>query len=351
MNGILSPVRIAVIGCGYWGPNLIRNFSFAQEFSLVAACDLDSERLDFVKRQFSIEKVTTDARAIIEDPSIEAVAISTPVSTHAALARDALLSGKHVLVEKPLANSARECEELARIAERTGRVLLVDHTFLYTGTVEKIRDLIDRGELGRLYYFDSVRVNLGLFQHDCNVLWDLAPHDLSIMLYLIEERPFEIIAVGATPVDPTSHSYESVAYLMARFRSGLIAHVHVNWLAPVKIRLTMIGGSRKMVVWDDVEPDTKLRIYDRGVDAAPTAEAIYRTLVQYRTGDMYAPKIEKAEALRKECLHFADCIRNDATPRSDAKFGRDVVVILEAAQKSLQRGGAVVRLHFAEDHE
>lgn len=339
-----KPVRVAVIGCGYWGPNLIRNFSLLQEFELAGAADLDEGRLKFVSRQFPIERLTTNAADLINDPSIEAVAIATPISTHAELATTALAAGKHVLLEKPMAHSVAECDALIALAEQERRVLLVDHTFVYTGVVEKIRELIDLGDLGRLYYFDSVRVNLGLFQHDYNVIWDLAPHDLSILLYLIDERPTHVIAVGATPVDPNARSLESIAYLILRFDSGFVAHIHVNWLAPVKIRTTLIGGSKKMVLWDDVEPDTKLKLYDRGVEREPSPESIYKTLVQYRTGDMFAPKLEKTEALRKECVDFFRCIREGARPRSGGEIGRAVVALLEAAQRALREPGRAVEV-------
>ena len=328
-----------MIGCGYWGPNLVRNFSLLNEFEMVGAVDLDPDRLEYIERHFRVPRITTDAREVLEDPEIDAIAIATPISTHADLARQALQAGKHVLLEKPMAHSVEACEDLDRLAQDNGLVLLVDHTFLYTGVVEKMLEIVTAGELGKIYYFDSVRINLGLFQHDYNVIWDLAPHDLSILLHLLDERPTEVQAVGAAPVESGERRLESIAYLSLRFPSGLIGHVHVNWLAPVKIRLTLLGGSRRMAVWDDLEPDTKLKLYDRGVEAHTDAESIYRTLVQYRTGDMYAPRLDKTEALKKECIHFYHCIRDGETPRSDARLGRDVVAVLEAAQRSLDAGG------------
>lgn len=331
-----------MIGCGYWGPNLIRNFSLLEQFELAGVADLKPDRLEHVARQHHVGRTTTDAVELIEDDSVEAVAIATPISTHAELARRALEAGKHVFLEKPMAHSVAECDALNALAEERGLVLMVDHTFLYTGAVEKMRELIGGGSLGDLYYFDSVRVNLGLFQHDYNVIWDLAPHDLSIMLHLLGEEPTEVLAVGSAPVDPARRSLESIAYVTVRFGSGLIGHVHVNWLAPVKIRLTLLGGSKRMVVWDDLEPDTKVKVYDRGVDTLDDAESIYRALVQYRTGDMHAPKLDKTEALRRECEHFHACVRHGETPRSDGRLGRDVVSILEAAQESLERGGRPV---------
>lgn len=334
-------LKVAVLGCGYWGPNFVRNFSLLNEYELAGVADLKPERLEYISRQFRVGRTTTDAEELLADPEVEAVAIATPISAHAELARKALAAGKHVLLEKPMAHSVEECQELIDLAEQAGKVLLVDHTFLYTGAVERIRKLLDDGELGQIYYFDSVRVNLGLFQHDYNVLWDLAPHDLSVMLHLIDDRPTEVQAVGAAPVDTSAH-LESIAYLTVRFASGIIGHVHVNWLAPMKIRLTLIGGSRRMVVWDDVEPDTKVKLYDRGVETFPDAESIYRTLVQYRTGDMYAPKLDKTEALKKECIHFYQAIRHGEPPRTDGRLGRDVVELLAAAQKSLESGGKPV---------
>lgn len=337
-----SKIRVAVIGCGYWGPNLVRNFSLLNEFELVGVVDLKPERLEYIQSHFRVPKVTTRDKEVLEDPEIEAVAIATPISTHAELARKALEAGKHVLLEKPMAHSVAECDQLNALAEARGRVLLVDHTYLYTGAVETIHQIVAGGDLGDLYYFDSVRINLGLFQHDYNVVWDLAPHDLSILLHLLEERPLEVQAVGAAPVDSGERRLESIAYLSLRFPSGMIGHVHVNWLAPVKIRLTLLGGSRRMVVWDDLEPDTKVKLYDRGVDTHTDAESVYRTLVQYRTGDMFAPRLDKTEALKKECIHFFRCIREGETPRSGGPLGRDVVAVLEAAQSSLEEGGRPV---------
>lgn len=341
-----GPIRVAVIGCGYWGPNFVRNFSVLEEFELAGVADLDPARLESVSRRFPVETTTTDAGKLLEDTSIEAVAIATPISSHAELARRSLEAGKHVIIEKPMAHTVEACQELIDIARDRERVLLVDHTYIYHGAVEAIRRQLDEKTVGEIYYFDSVRVNLGLFQHDYNVIWDLAPHDLSIMLHLLDEVPVEVSAVGATPVDPGDRKLESIAYVTIRFASESIAHIHVNWLAPMKIRLTLIGGSSQMIVWNDLEPDTKVKIYDRGIETLDDAESIYHTLVQYRTGDMFAPKLDKTEALQKECVHFSRCIRSGEVPLTDGTMGRNVVALLEAAQRSLDAGGRSVAVEL-----
>ncbi len=341
-----KPLRIGIVGYGYWGPMLTRNFSQLPEFEIAGVADLRPDRLAKAAAEYQVGVTTSDVDQLLGDPSIEAIAIATPISTHADLAKRALHAGKHVWLEKPMAHSREVCDELVALAEEKDRVLLVDHTFLYTGAVEKMRALIQSGELGELYYFDSVRVNLGLFQHDYNVVWDLAPHDLSIMLYLVQDRPVQVQAMGASPMieGKAGSKLESVAYVTIRFASGLIGHVHVNWLAPKKIRMMLVGGSKKMLTWDDVEPDTKVKVYDSGVDLPDTSENKYHTMVQYRTGDMWAPKLDKTEALRKECQHFFRCVREGEIPRSDGKLGRDVVALLEAAQESLDLGGLPVDL-------
>ncbi|WP_428261291.1 Gfo/Idh/MocA family protein [Haliangium sp.] len=337
----MQPIRVGLIGCGYWGPKLARNFSVLEEFTLAGAADIDERRLDSVRKHYPVDRVTTDVDALLDADDIDAVAIATPVSTHAELALRALAAGKHVLIEKPMAHDVDACERMIAAAEDAKRVLLVDHTFLYTGAVRKIREIIDSGSLGDVYYFDSVRVNLGLFQHDCNVIWDLAPHDLSIMLHLIDDRPVRVSALGASPID-MGKNIESIAYITVVFAGGIIGHVHVNWLAPVKVRKTLIGGSRQMIIYDDIEPDTKVQVYDRGVDV--TADRIHDILVQYRTGDMYGPRLDRTEALRRECVHFADCIRGTATPLTSGRDGLAVVRVLEAAVHSMQAGGAPVDL-------
>lgn len=339
-----SRVSVAIVGCGYWGPNLIRNFASLREFKVAGIADSNPQRLAQVAREQRIDRAVGDADELFEDPDVEAVAIATPVSTHTDLARRALLAGKHVLLTKPMADSTASCDELLALAEERNLLVAVDHTFLFTSAVECIKDMLERQALGDIYYVDSTRVNLGLFQHDTNVLWDLAPHDLSIILHWIDEEPTEVHAVGAAPVSLSDGREESIAYITLRFPSGIIGHVNVNWLAPAKVRHTMIGGSRRMVVWDDTEPDTKVKVYDRGVDAFPDAESVYRTLITYRTGDMRAPRLDRTEALRTECLHFFRCIRHGEEPRSDGYFGRKVVRLLEHAQRSLELGGERVKL-------
>jgi predicted dehydrogenase len=345
----MEPIRIGIAGYGYWGPKLVRNFTQSAGFEVAGVADLAPERLARARADFGVGTTTTDLDELLADERLEAIAIATPISTHADLARRALEAGKHVWLEKPMAHSAAACDELVRIARERGRVLLVDHTFLYTGAVEKMRELIASGALGRLYYFDSVRVNLGLFQHDYNVVWDLAPHDLSILLHLIDDRPVQVQATGAAPIG-TGTRLESVAYVTIHFASGLIGHCHVNWLAPKKIRLMQIAGSKQMLVWDDVEPDTKIKVYDAGVELPedPTdpahAESKYQAMVQYRTGDMWAPRLDKTEALRKEAEHFFRCVRAGERPRSGGELGRDVVALLEAAQLSIDAGGVPVDL-------
>ena len=279
--------------------------------------------------------MTEDSSAILDDPEIDAVVIATPVSTHYELAKRALEQGKHVLVEKPITRTSAEAEELIELAAARDLVLMVDHTFIYTGAVRKMKELIETGELGELYYFDSVRVNLGVFQHDADVLWDLAPHDLSILTHLIPKPPNYVSAVG---VDHIGTGYADMAYLTVYFENSFLAHVHVNWLSPVKVRQILIGGDRRMLVYDDTEPSEKVRVYDSGIKVT-TQEGIYARLVDYRTGDMWAPKLELREALSTECAHFVDCVRLKKMPVSGGAAGLLVVRMLEAASKSLASRG------------
>lgn len=334
-----SLTQIGVLGCGYWGPNLIRNFNQAPASRTAAVCDLSQARLDFIAHQYPGLHTTRDHRELLADPSVDAIALATPVETHFALGREALLAGKHLLVEKPLARSSRECQELIDLAERQKRVLMVDHTYIYSSAVRKIKELVDRSDLGELYYIDSVRINLGLFQEHVNVIWDLAPHDLSILQYLLGRMPESVSAIAATHTD---HSQEHIAYLTLHYPDKLIAHIHVNWLAPVKIRRMLFGGSRKMVVYDDVEPSEKVKVYDRGVTVSQSPEDVHKTLIQYRTGDISVPKLDGTEALRFECEHFIDCIRRQGRPTSDGASGLAVVRVLEAAEASARRQGAPV---------
>ncbi len=335
-----SVVRVAVVGCGYWGPNVIRNFSSLPDAELHATCDTDPDRLQAMHRRFPAAVVFEDFAAVLRDPRVDAVAICTPVHSHYGLAEAALSSGKHVLVEKPLSHSVKTAKALVEQAECAGLTLMTDHTFVYSGAVRKIKSIIDSGVLGDLLYFDSVRINLGLFQHDVNVIWDLAPHDLSIMQYLLGRDPVRVSAIGCTHFG----KLENMAYLTMMFDSNLIAHLHVNWLAPVKIRSTVIGGSKSMIVYDDLAPSEKVKVYDKGVTLNGSATDRDGILIDYRTGDMFAPKIDKTEPLLNVCRHFVDSIRNSTPPLTDGRAGLGVVRILEAAQRSIDRGSEIVAL-------
>jgi predicted dehydrogenase len=334
-------IRVGVIGCGYWGPNLLRNFAEAPGCQLAAASDRIAARLDPVKRRYPGIAVSVDPAALIEDPAIDAVAIATPVSTHYELALRALRAGKHVLVEKPLAATTPQARELVEEADRRGLVLLVDHTFIYTGAVRRIRELVQSGELGELYYYDSVRINLGLFQHDVNVVWDLAAHDLAILDYVLPVRPRAIAATGMSHVPG---GLEDVAYLTLHFDDSMLGHLHVNWLSPVKIRRTVIGGSRRMVVYDALEPSEKIRIYDRGITVEDASEHAYELQIGYRTGDMWAPQLDLTEALASVAADFLACIDAGTRPQTDGEAGWRVVSMLEAASRSMAEGGRSVEI-------
>jgi predicted dehydrogenase len=336
-------IRVGIIGYGYWGPNLVRNFSENAGAIVHTICDLSPERLERAKGRYPGVRLTTQPDEVVSDQAIDAIAIATPVSTHFDLTQRALQAGKHVMVEKPLAATSDEAARLCAEAERRGRVLLVDHTFVYTGAVRKIRDIVASGDLGELYYYDSVRVNLGLFQHDVSVVWDLAVHDLSILDYVLPNKPDRVSATGMSHVGDEP---ENIAYLTLFFSSRLIAHVHVNWLAPVKVRRTLIGGARKMIVYDDIEPSEKIKVYDRGISVTDTnVEGIYKMLVSYRTGDMWAPRLELTEALQTEVGHFLRCIQGDERPITGGEAGLRVVRILEAASESMRQHGRPVRLN------
>ena len=328
-------MRVGVIGYGYWGPNLVRNLAQTDGVDVVWCADQRAECRNLARKRHPQLNVTPNADDLFKDETLEAVAVATPLATHYSLVKPALEHGKHVLVEKPMAASVREGEELMALAQKKGLVLMVDHTFIYTGAVRKIKEIIGVGELGNLYYFDSVRVNLGLFQHDSDVLWDLAPHDLSILTHLVKERPKCVSAVGS---DHTGSGFVDMAYLTVHFPNHFIAHVHVNWLSPVKIRQVLISGDRRMLVYNDMEPSEKVRVYDSGVTVT-TREGIYGTLVDYRTGDMWAPKLEFREALATECAHFVECVRLKKMPWTNAEAGLMVVRLLEAADQSLAADG------------
>ncbi len=333
-------MKVAVIGAGYWGPNLIRNFLSADNVEGVIACDRDANRLAKMRKMFHGIETSPDHSKVIARPDVDIVVIATPVSTHHEIAKQALLAGKHCFIEKPMTASAREAEDLIEIAERKSLKLFVDHTFIYTGAVRKMKEIITSGRLGEIYYFDSVRINLGLFQHDVNVIWDLAPHDLSIMDYLLEQKPVAVSAVGSCHV---GNGLEDIAYLTLEFENNLIAHFHVNWLAPLKIRKTLIGGTKSMIVYDDTESSEKVKIYDKGIDVT-TREGVYDTLVQYRTGDMLSPKLDQEEALSVGTRHFLDCVLNDTKPLTDGDAGLNVVRILEASAISIKDRGRLIEL-------
>jgi predicted dehydrogenase len=336
-------ITVGVIGCGYWGPNLIRNFAENEAASLRWVCDRDARRLEKISRRYPAACASTDHTELIADPQLDAVVISTPVATHYAFARAALLAGKHVLVEKPFTASAREGEELIALASARGLTLMVDHTFLYTGAVRRIKELVASGEIGDLLYFDSVRINLGLFQHDVNVLWDLAPHDLSIMDHVLQQNPEAVVATGGKHFNDLA----DMAFITVYFPGNLVAHVNVNWLSPVKVRTTLIGGKDKMLVWNDLEPDEKIKVYDKGINITPgRPEDVYKMLVSYRSGDMWAPRLDNTEALQTEALHFIDCIENNKQPETDGPAGLRLVNMIEAAETSLSDRGRLVEIQW-----
>lgn len=335
-------IKVGVIGYGYWGPNLVRNFMEAQGSTVVAVCDQRSERLVQLQDRFPTIKTMNNCAAMFQDPEIDAIVIATPVSSHYELAMAALEADKHVLVEKPLASNSEQATRLVEEAARRKKVLMVDHTFVYTSAVRKIRELITANALGDIYYYDAVRVNLGLFQHDVNVIWDLAIHDLSIMDYVL---PSKAVAVSATGISNVPGQPENVAYITLFFEAPQIAHVHVNWLTPVKVRHTLIGGSEKMILYDDLEPSEKVKIYDKGITVSQSPEAVYEMLVSYRSGDMWAPRLDSAEALHTEALHFIDCVENNKRPETDGQAGLRLVRIVEAAEKSLRARGQLVEIN------
>ena len=330
-------VKLGVIGYGYWGPNIVRNFAGHQDCKVVAVCDKNPVALARVLIQYPHVRLMTDPDDIVMSSEIDAVAIVTPVSYHYELAKKSLENGKHVFVEKPFTATSAQAEELIELAERKNLRIMVDHTFLFTGAVRKIKQLVDDGSLGSLYYYDSTRVNLGLFQHDVNVLWDLAPHDLSIMDYLVGLEPDLVVATGSAHVN----SQEDVAHLTVYFPNNLLAHINVNWLSPVKVRTTLVGGQKKMLVWNDLEPAEKVKVYDKGADVS-TEQGVHQLLVSYRSGDMWAPKVEELEALKLETRYFLDCVRNSTNPFNDGLAGFRVVRILEAAERSLMQHKEVV---------
>lgn len=334
-------VGIGVIGYGYWGPNLVRNFFELKGSEVRMVSDLLPNRLKTVSLRYPSLKTSLNYRDVIKDPGVDAVVVATPVFNHFEIGMEVLRSGKHLLLEKPLTLTSNESRRLIEEARERKCILMVDHTFVYTGAVRKIKELVDSGDLGKLYYYDSVRVNLGLFQHDVNVLWDLAVHDLSIMDYVLGR---EVKAVSANGIAHLPGGTEDVAYLTCFFEDDLIAHFHVNWLAPVKVRRTLVGGDKKMIVYDDLEPSEKIKVYDKGVTLTGNTDSLHKVMVGYRTGDMWAPQLSGKEALLTEAEEFIGCIETGRVPLTDGEAGLRVVKILEAAAKSVERQGVPVPL-------
>jgi predicted dehydrogenase len=332
-------IKVGVIGYGYWGPNVARNFNLPGVSQVIAIADKSKNSQQRAQEAFPQARVMADCQEILKSPEIDVVAVVTPVWSHYELAKAALNHGKHVFVEKPFTSCAVQAEELIELAQSKKLQIMVDHTFLFTGAVKKIRQLIDDGELGNVFYYDSMRVNLGLFQHDINVIWDLAPHDLSIMDYLLKDRPQAVVATGESHLN----GFTDMAFLTIYLPNNTIAHINVNWLSPVKVRTTLIGGEKKMMVWNDLEADEKVKVYDRGVNIGK-GESLYQLLVSYRSGDMWVPKLEQTEALRTELSYFVDCIQNDKTPINDGVAGLRIVRLLEAADQSQKNRGRIVEL-------
>lgn len=331
-------LRVGVIGYGYWGPNIVRNFH-GDRSRVVAVCDKSAKSLQRAAQAYPGMPVTMDANELLKATDIDVIAVVTPVWTHYELAKAALENGKHVFVEKPFTSTSAQAEELIELAERKNLKIMIDHTFLFTGAVKRIRQLIDDQTLGQLFYYDSTRVNLGLFQHDVNVIWDLAPHDLSIMDYLIKEKPEAVVATGERHLNGVA----DIAFMTLYYPNNMIGHINVNWLSPVKVRTTLIGGEKKMLVWNDLEADEKLKVYDKGVEMSG-GDGLYQLLVSYRSGDMWAPKIEQVEALKLEAAYFVDCILQNKSPFNDGAAGLRVVRLLEAADKSLKEKGKIIQI-------
>ncbi len=332
-------LRIGVIGYGYWGPNIVRNFNAIDGATVISLCDLNEAALGKARKLYPSLTASTDVQAVLSSKDIDAVAIITPVYTHYELAKMALQNGKHVFVEKPFTSTVAQAEELVELAGKKKLQIMVDHTFLFTGAVRKIKQLIDEGQLGKLYYYDSMRVNLGLFQHDVNVVWDLAPHDFAIMDYVVPEKPLALSATGEVHYN----GFEDVAYVTVYCDNSVIAHFNVNWLSPVKVRNTLIGGDKKMLVWNDLEADEKVKIYDKGVDIM-TRESVYDLLVSYRSGDAWVPRIAQIEALKAEAEYFVDCVQNNKAPINDGISGLRVVKMLEATNASIKNKGRLIEL-------
>jgi len=335
-------VNIGVVGLGYWGPNLVRNFIDVENCRVVMVCDANEARLKPVKKRYPNIELTTKYEDMAASNDVDAIAIATPVISHYPLAKQALENGKHVLIEKPICSNSTEAEDLIKTAKKYQKILMVDHTFLYTGGVRKIKELIDKGEIGQLFYLDSVRINLGLFRPDVNVIWDLASHDISIIHYLFDEPPVSVSAMGR---DFNNNNITCLAYITLKYKSGMIAHIHTSWLSPVKIRRIILGGSKKMVIYDDVEPTEKIKIYDSGIEFRQENETSLQPT--YRLGDINLPKLDQREALALEANHFIDCILNGKKPLTDGAMGLAVLKILEAADISTREGGREIALNIS----
>jgi predicted dehydrogenase len=335
-------INFGVIGYGYWGPNLVRNFMEAKGATVTMVADQDPKKLELVQRRYPAVRTTQRAQDLLNDPKVDVVAVATPVGTHFELGIAALRAGKHVWLEKPMTETALQARKLLDEAERRQRIVFVDHTFIYTGAVRKMGELIQKGELGKVYYYDSTRVNLGLFQRDVNVISDLAVHDFSILDYLLGERPTAVSASGTNHFPGTP---ENLAYITLFYDSGTIAHINVSWLAPVKVRQILIGGSKRMISYDDLEPSEKVKIYDKGISFTEDEKQIYEMRVGYRTGDMWAPKLDGSEALRRGSEHLVECLEQGKTPDTNGQLGMRVVELIEAATSSMRGRGETVHLH------
>ncbi|MEC4749600.1 Gfo/Idh/MocA family oxidoreductase [Methylomicrobium sp. Wu6] len=335
-------IKIGVIGYGYWGPNLVRNFAETPGLTMAGVADLDQKKLDIVQKRYPGVKTTTQFQDLVEDPSIDAIAVATPVSTHFDLGMAILKAGKHLWLEKPMAETSQQARQLVDEADKRGLVLIVDHTFCYTGAVRKMAEIIKGDGFGDVLYYDSTRINLGLFQRDVSVISDLAVHDFSILEYLLGEQPIAVSAVGTNHFPGTP---ENLSYLTLFYNSGMIAHVNVNWLAPVKMRQILVGGSKKMITYDDLEPSEKVRIYDKGVSFTDDPQQIYEMRVGYRSGDMWAPRLDGTEALLVEGKHFVECIENGTAPSTNGHLGLRVVELIEAATRSMNERGRSVEVN------
>jgi len=334
-------MKIAVIGCGYWGPNLVRNFVQSNQVRELICCDLDQKRLDHMKKLYPSVKVLSDYKELLKMPDLDGVAIATPVKTHHPIAKEFLDQGKHVFIEKPMTHSYDTALELVKLAEEKQKVLMVGHTFEYTAAVNKIKEIVDNGELGKVLYISCIRVNLGLFQPDINVVWDLAPHDISIILYILGESPVSINSQGKAHF---KSGIEDVATTTLNFKNGVIAFIHNSWLDPNKVRQTTIVGTKKMLVYNDIESQEKIKIFDKGVEVPPYYDTFAEFHLSYRYGDIHSPRIEDYEPVKKECDHFLGCIQKGICPLSDGYSGLRVVSILEAANKSLNLSGKSVHI-------